>query len=532
MQLRKLIYVMLAGVCITFLLWMMGCRKESNHNSIGLSGETAGVRTWLHQQGGTYSNETIQVQSPEGRLLSGSLDWEQSHAYVVGGRDYLDVPYRFGSRDIAVHNDSIGSISMTLVVRRDSAGGYEGAVRTLVLDGMTTDCLTGVKIRRTMASYQLLDGSPSTLWSATNGGKYIEGCRLKQGESIDYVMRLLGGSSSRGGSGSSKGLQAMAPGSPPGGGGCTTFTTTTYQVSCTVIGDPQTSGYYSCISIPVSVTQTVCIDGSSDNNYGGDGGGSSGGPVPGGWPSPPQPKIPCEQGAKAAAVANNIIGSQNIPQKIADYKSSLATAPAEKGFSIVKVGDSYIAQAEQTGTASAVNIIASDPYNVIVGGFHIHTSSVKGYPSPGDMYSLLTANGKNAGFTHYFTQSSSGLYDFVITDAAKAAAFLKNYPIGTHVSGLSDVANFGYDSPLYRDYDNARLQMSEISGISQDDINAYAYACIFDKFDAGVVLLKADASGKMQPLLYKESKDANGNSTYTSIPCGGTTSSSTSVGIE
>ncbi|WP_447641030.1 MULTISPECIES: hypothetical protein [Chitinophagaceae] len=318
----------------------------------------------------------------------------------------------------------------------------------------------------------------------------------------------------------------MAP--PPSDDDCTTLGSLTYEIECTVIGNPETSGQYDCITVPVLTTYLICSTGTTVTTTGGGSSGTASGPTGGGsgggsWPPPPPPPIlPCKQGAAAALMANNMLSAPSVASKISSYRNGLANTALEKGFSIVKVGDAYAAQGEQTGSASSVGIIATDPNIVIAGGFHTHTSAVDGFPSPGDMYALLIGNGKNSSFKHYFTLSSSGLYDFVIADATKAAAFLRNYPIGTHVSGISDVAAFGYDSPLYWDYKEASYTMSEIPGLSTEDINAYAYACIFNKFDAGVALLKADASGQMQPVLFQESRDANGKSTYGIINCGGT----------
>ena len=46
-------------------------------------------KNWIHLHGGTYSNETITIQTKSGAMITGSLNWEQIFQLTSEGKQYL-----------------------------------------------------------------------------------------------------------------------------------------------------------------------------------------------------------------------------------------------------------------------------------------------------------------------------------------------------------------------------------------------------------------------------------------------------------
>lgn len=104
-------------------------------------------------------------------------------------------------------------------------------------------------------------------------------------------------------------------------------------------------------------------------------------------------------------------------------------------------------------------------------------------PSSGDVYGLLRKNRRDANFTLRYVLTPTGdAYALVVTDTARARAFLERYP-AQQVPGFS---------PLFPDA--VLTEYREILhryGAPEELVMAY----VLEKYEAGAVLLKKSESG-------------------------------------
>ncbi|MFT4203569.1 MAG: hypothetical protein QM610_06595 [Chitinophagaceae bacterium] len=327
------------AMAVTLLFWTVSCRKDTSAD-YAPDQEQLAVREWLHANGGTYKNESISVLSPNKSIEKGRLDWGASTKFSYQGREYMEVPFLFSGKSMLEGNDSLAGVSFSLVVRRDSLGSYEGAVRTTVKDNKVSDVATGDKVARTTQSYQLLNGERATFWYGGAGSSFSQGRRITQEQARVYALHVLNSHGASGG-GSGKGTLMMAP---VPGSDCYSISTTTWEAECTVIGDPETSGQYDCTDIPVTNVYLICNSTDEGGSGGSDGstnesGGSSDG---GSWPPDDDDK---EENIVKDSLANYPC-AQDVLDSVFQLKDSIiglinATFGIDTSFNLTFVARTY-----------------------------------------------------------------------------------------------------------------------------------------------------------------------------------------------
>lgn len=119
------------------------------------------AKIWLHTNGMAYKNETLSVQTKNGQVLKGKLNWQLAKHYIWNNRNYLDVPYEFGDKLIPLIENN--SVQFNLVFRRTTIG-IEAAIRTTTLDHKAVNIITGKVGTIQLQSYQLLNGRSINAW--------------------------------------------------------------------------------------------------------------------------------------------------------------------------------------------------------------------------------------------------------------------------------------------------------------------------------------------------------------------------------
>ncbi|WP_447641691.1 MULTISPECIES: hypothetical protein [Chitinophagaceae] len=276
---RKYLYHTCLLVCSVTLSWFVSCRKDvKNNNSHSLSPQETKAKEWLSENGGMFRNGTLTLNSSSGGGIVGKLQWDSTKEYAYGGFDYMEIPFRFGNLGSVINiNDTLGDQSFVVVIRKDSSGKYEGALRTTNYRGTVTNIGTREKSIHNIQSYILLDGKPSSFWYKTEEGLFVLGRRLTDAE-VKTNVRIKTLDMKAGPAGGGKGKLMMAQ--PPSGGG----------VDCITISVPITVSYVVDNSGPNVIIGTytyteyvnVCYEMGGGTVGGGGGAVGGGGPAPGG----------------------------------------------------------------------------------------------------------------------------------------------------------------------------------------------------------------------------------------------------------
>lgn len=507
---------------LILLILYVSCNKNDlSKQSINETQLKNEVKDWLHEYGESYKTEKIHVLSSDQSISEGSLDWNGATSYIFNGKQYLDVPFSFNGQYYIEGNDStISSMSYDLVVRKDSLDqGYEGSIRTTT-QSVVEDIYGQNRNIKELQSYQNIDGSLSTVYLNNDHDSSVLGQRLYISKDaisqLRYIKTLkLNNISVASSKYKSGGLMLVKP---PGDvlQDCTIYSSTTNVTHCY---GPDAS--VTCYSLPETSYVSIC----GGDGYTGSSGGSNSPGSTGGtnqtWPpknnNNTSKKDPCEEVKNGTTMANNILKDKSIKAKVDIYKNEVSTITNEKGFSIVKIGDSYETAEEKTGTdGTAVNITTSATNMVIAGGFHEHTNDVYNALSVGDLYTILQGVSSNSNFQVFYNLNpDKSLYAFIVTDASIAKRFLAQYPRKENVDevkgtwlGNSIMANTYNDA--FNNYRN--------KGLTEDESYTNAMAAVLSEISAGVKMLKADANGNLTPIFVNKTI-SNGQNTYSIDGC-------------
>ncbi|WP_447640836.1 MULTISPECIES: hypothetical protein [Chitinophagaceae] len=220
-------------IILVILSLLISCHKDlKNVNSYSLSQQEIKAKEWLSENGGMFKHETLNLNTNSGQF-NGKLKWDSTKEYIYQGLEYIEIPFnfdRFGS--IVEINDTFGYQSFTVVIRKDSSGAFEGALRTITYYNNVVDISTGDTSIHNTQSYTLLDGTPSTFWYKQEDGSFLLGRRLplSDGAANSNIKPLNINPYSKG---SHNGRLMLAQ--PPGGGGGTTCITVGVPVTITYV---------------------------------------------------------------------------------------------------------------------------------------------------------------------------------------------------------------------------------------------------------------------------------------------------------
>lgn len=153
---------------------------------------------------------------------------------------------------------------------------------------------------------------------------------------------------------------------------------------------------------------------------------------------------------------------------------------------------------------------------------HTHTSNFYPTPSRGDIYQLISVNQQNPSLQFsYIIHEDGTRYVLMVTDAAKAATFVSNFPEAANTNG-SGWTGSSANGPqqLHNDVYN-QLNPSVTSGTTASDQLAelMGQAYVLDKLNTGLTLLKDDGNGRYSEVHVVGTTDAAGNTTYSKFNC-------------
>lgn len=220
---------------------------------------------------------------------------------------------------------------------------------------------------------------------------------------------------------------------------------------------------------------------------------------------PPVVVDPCDDAARASAASTTSFYSNVIAPMIIPELSLVSTHSVEMGFAIEDGSPPTRTQVWQ-GSSNSVTITTTSNTLAVA-----HTHPDGGYPAPSatDLYMLMDTYDDYYKTTLSFVYAADGsLYALQVTDPAALASFLANYPPGANHDNVTH--NFADHTALKSDYDNA-YQTLLIQGMSPNEANEKAMAYVFDKYDAGITMLKADANHNFKAVAAKDAIDASGN---------------------
>jgi hypothetical protein len=323
------------------VLVLQACRRYDALQKTPLP--VAEVKAWLHTNGMQYKNETMNIKTPDGKILTGKLSWSKATQYPYEGRDYIDIPFVFnGYGSYIPGNDSIAPTSFNLVIRKATAGGYEGALRTTMYKAKAEN-ITGATEIKTIEAYQLITGEDANVWQ-TGQSSVATPLYRKQMNAVDFAAMKLAYAEGRSSIKlNGRGRQMM------GGGGCIIFRYYTYENWNE--DDPNDPEKILCHTIRTMNYLIICDEASIDS-----GGGSDGGYPPSdygdGWdenstttPTTPNDQTKAKQIIEDTSITNHprvkciydALMDAGLPNGLS---SILAKFQGETGYNVtIKIGD-------------------------------------------------------------------------------------------------------------------------------------------------------------------------------------------------
>lgn len=493
--------------------------------------DTDMARSWLHQNGLAYKNETISVQVPNSLMLTGKLNWQKAKQFNWEGRDYIDIPFEFaGYGKIIPEGDQSAPAHFNLVLRKKGVNDFEGAVRTT----MHLEQQVMLGSIKNFQSYQLLDGQSANTWIVKGDERKLFATQRLDIDPIAAAnMQLLRASKGKrqlGATGADR-LMTEAPLE------CPPIALTTYQNIC---WDDPSRGQYNvtCASVPVTeyVPDPTCSSANNPQPPSAGGGATGGPPNPFTPPSyPPDPndndgetekKDPC---AEALKLANEILLDFNNPGIKAKIDQLKALAKSSKLELAFKFGVSNTTGEYKTtemfkGGKTSVGYTYSTNNFTEKGSAHLHTLDLDGVPSAGDIYSLYDDVSVNSTYLYDLVIWNDELYMLGLVDKAAFSKFITKYPKANHY----DEKTHGWSSKsnIRRSYYDILQGYYSLYENKPEAVEA-ALASIIEEYKMGIILQKWDASiNKFKPLRkldvqYKNSSGAvsgfGNNSPYQSI---------------
>ncbi|WP_346238035.1 hypothetical protein ABDK00_003060 [Niabella insulamsoli] len=454
-----------------------------------------------------YKNETITVHSPDGQLLTGKLNWQTASQYNWEGRDYIDVPYEFdGYGKIIPGADTIAPASFNLVLRQKGNNDLEGALRTVMINAEVVD-VTGSTRVSNYQFYELLTGESGNIWIGdVHFAKVVPGYRSNitpaefAAKKQDYLS----------------GIKPNTGTVPRGttGVNCHITLVVTYSGNCNY-WDYELGGPVVQLCRHEKYVEE-CDDGygggyvGGGGGYGGGVGGVGGGgnypPAPGGEFVDPDSGDPCAEAKVGAEKATEISKDEKFKDAIKDLKET-AKDGKEHGYALGRDQNGNI----KLSGRSDGNSITAGPFKPVDNRFgDIHTHPNNLVFSAGDVYGFMESALNNSNYTtRYLITKDGTVYGLIVTNTAAMKTFLKDYPEVPPPSG----ENY---SPEFPNTIRDEIIEAKFLANGRSDV---ALALIFEKYNAGIALVRQNANGSFKRRNAKESKGEYGEKTYVASDC-------------
>ncbi|WP_346237095.1 hypothetical protein ABDK00_012345 [Niabella insulamsoli] len=408
----------------------------------------AQARAWLQKNGLAYKNETISVQTTEGKWLTATLNWRQAQQYNWQGRDYIDVPFQF---DATQTSGNFGA-RFNLVVR-SKGNEFEGAIRIETPDLRLADFDDGGGI---VQQYEMLDGKRANIWFSKEDYTNAQAAFVQNITPAQYAQQKIEQVKND--------ETVLKPGLATVARKLTTICdskwVTTYSGNCNYsVGDHV---YVRLCRHDYYITTCETYD--DGTGEGGGGGGYPPAPQPT-QPQQPDPKPdPCDEAKKAAdslkkALAQSDVRAQ-LNKLIQDHKNS----SNEYGFGIYKNADgSYGFTEIATSNSSNSLEFSFDASLNIVALVHTHPPGSSAIHSSTDIYGLNNYINKT-DFAGSIVTHGDDVHLLSITDVAKYRKFYegkendydKNDPTGWKVKSKMNKNFYSFSKDLNSaNYDGA-----------------------------------------------------------------------------
>lgn len=235
-------------------------------------------------------------------------------------------------------------------------------------------------------------------------------------------------------------------------------------------------------------------------------GGFNWGPPGQSGPLPPIYFPPVKLDPCASAITTSGISSTAIFLKA---KSDILQASAdgnEHSITLGKGAAGALTQAPMNnGGTNGVNV--NKTWAAAFAAIHNHPNETP--LSAGDIYTAVSLNTTNSTFTTSFILTAGETYAIVVTDLKAAQAFIAAYP-----ADLSPNYPPEFPQAIFDQIQDIKTTFGE-----SNEARTTAMALILDKNNSGITLMKQDSSGQFKPFKTKETTNADGSKTFSSVPC-------------
>lgn len=226
---------------------------------------------------------------------------------------------------------------------------------------------------------------------------------------------------------------------------------------------------------------------------------------------PTQPNLPlpftdpCKKTKASITAADNLLQNPTVQTQMDGVLKGKVTATKEWSVAIGQASNGYEVTPAVEQNATNGTVPASQLVNPYIADGHSHAGGF-GDPSGGDLYGFLENILTNPGLKYRYVYGNNfgvtETYALVLNDKTLISNFLAQFPRSENYD--PDIQTIKEDSPLGIEFYRAHNHSSE--GRNENNTGemyrpaAVAMAYIFEKYNVGVSIAKADTNGNLKKI--------------------------------
>lgn len=147
---------------------------------------------------------------------------------------------------------------------------------------------------------------------------------------------------------------------------------------------------------------------------------------------------------------------------------------------------------------------------------HNHRNNTE--PSAGDLYGLINQNTPANKYDTRYVMTGGTIYAFVIYNADSADKFKNTFPpdqIGNNPPEFPTNAS----GDVFNEYRNALLYFQSDLGYSKADAGSLAMALIFERYKAGIAVVKRNSNGVFEIMRARQTSSSGVLGTFEKVNC-------------
>ena len=214
---------------------------------------------------------------------------------------------------------------------------------------------------------------------------------------------------------------------------------------------------------------------------------------------------PCRKTKASITSADNLLQNPTVQTQMDGVLKGKVTATKEWSVAIGQVSNGYEVTPAVEQNATNGTVPASQLVNPYIADGHSHAGGF-GDPSGGDLYGFLENILTNPGLKYRYVYGNNfgvtETYALVLNDKTLISNFLAQFPRSENYD--PDIQTIKEDSPLGIEFYRAHNHSSE--GRNENNTGemyrpaAVAMAYIFEKYNVGVSIAKADTNGNLKKI--------------------------------